>query len=448
LRSKSSSRPKKPKRSDRYSDRDRPGDNRSSFQRDRDRILFTSAFRRLAGVTQVVSSEEGHIFHNRLTHSLEVAQVGRRLTEKLIKDEYAAARKLQLDPDVVEAACIAHDLGHPPFGHIAEVLLDELAKKELPDGFEGNAQSFRIITKLAFRSPDVTGLNLTRATLNAVLKYPWFRGTDPKKHRKWGAYSSEADEFRFARKLSPPGSERRSPEAEIMDWADDITYSVHDLEDFYRARLIPLHLLARDKRERLRFYDGAKKRLEAEENLDSVEMEKLVETFDRFLDTIALDSEYTATQEQRADLRTLTAGLIGRYLVNTHLHELESGHDSALKIPLGHKREVKMLKELTWHYVINNPGLTTQQFGQRKLIKDLFTIYHEILGDPKDYHVFPASTREQLEDLDTKKMRSEEKRRSVTRIIVDLIAGMTEKHLVNMHRRLTGASLGSALDYF
>jgi predicted deoxyguanosinetriphosphate triphosphohydrolase len=164
-------------RYDRRFKRDRPEDNRSAFQRDRDRILFTSAFRRLAGVTQVFSAEEGHIFHNRLTHSLEVAQVGRRLCERLTTDYRETADRLEINPDVVEAACLAHDLGHPPFGHIAERLLDELVTHELADGFDGNAQSFRIVTKLAFRSTDVTGLNLTRATLNALLKYPWLRGT-------------------------------------------------------------------------------------------------------------------------------------------------------------------------------------------------------------------------------------------------------------------------------
>ena len=116
-------------RYDRFWLLDRPADNRSAAQRDRDRILFTSAFRRLAGVTQVFAADEGHVFHNRLTHSLEVAQVGRRLTEKLCQEQPDLGKRSGgLDPDVVEAACMAHDLGHPPFGHVAEVTLDELAR--------------------------------------------------------------------------------------------------------------------------------------------------------------------------------------------------------------------------------------------------------------------------------------------------------------------------------
>jgi dGTPase len=211
----------KPKRDDRFHAGDRPPDDRTPFQRDRDRILFTSAFRRLAGVTQVFSAEEGQIFHNRLTHSLEVAQVGRRLTEKFIKNQNSLSKKLHLDPDVVESACMAHDLGHPPFGHIAETLLDDLiTKKKFPDGFEGNAQSFRIVNKLAFRSQEVGGLNLTRATLNALLKYPWVRDATKERNKKWSVYSTETAEFEFARKLSPPGTDRKCPEAEIMEGAN------------------------------------------------------------------------------------------------------------------------------------------------------------------------------------------------------------------------------------
>ena len=180
-------------RSDRYYDTDRAGDQRNPFQRDRDRILYTSAFRRLAWVTQVVSSWEGEPFHNRLTHTLEVAQIGRRLAEKLSREQPQEAEEIGgVDSEVVEAAALAHDLGHPPFGHAAERELDELMRgAEVPDGFEGNAQTFRVLTKLSIRSTDFPGLNLCRATLNAVLKYPWHRQTVPKRRQqKWGAYGA------------------------------------------------------------------------------------------------------------------------------------------------------------------------------------------------------------------------------------------------------------------
>jgi dGTPase len=144
---------------------------RTEAQRDRDRVLYSSAFHRLAGITQVSASESGHTFHTRLTHSLKVGQVGRRLAERLrerIREGRAGELVGSLDPDAVEAAALAHDLGHPPFGHVAELELDHQALAL--GGFEGNPQSFRILTRLALRSTDQAGLNLTRRTLNGTIK--------------------------------------------------------------------------------------------------------------------------------------------------------------------------------------------------------------------------------------------------------------------------------------
>lgn len=132
---------------------ERDGDDRNDYQRDRDIILYSSALQRLSTTTQVVSGESGHVFHNRLTHTLQVAQVGRRLAEKLVLRQKQLANHHEVDPDVVEAACLAHDLGHPPFGHLAELELNRLAGRSI-QGFEGNAQSFRIVTELAFRSEE------------------------------------------------------------------------------------------------------------------------------------------------------------------------------------------------------------------------------------------------------------------------------------------------------
>lgn len=144
--------------------------------------------------------------------------------------------------------------GHPPFGHIAEHQLNELAAGS--GGFEGNAQSFRIVTRLASRSSNYGGLDLTAATLAAILKYPWLKGGNPEKPKKWGAYESEKEPFEFASKLLP-SENKPTIEAQLMDWADDVTYSVHDLEDFYRVGRLPLHLLShRDPRERESFFES------------------------------------------------------------------------------------------------------------------------------------------------------------------------------------------------
>ncbi len=163
-----------------------------------------------------------------------------------------------LDPEVVEAAALAHDLGHPPFGHAAERELDKLMRDAgVLDGFEGNAQTFRVLTKLAIRSSDFPGLNLCRATLNAVLKYPWYRQTFPeRRQQKWGAYGAESGEFAWVRGPEPRDT-RKCAEAELMDFADDIAYAIHDVEDFYRAGLIPLDRLVRYDDEVDKFLEGA-----------------------------------------------------------------------------------------------------------------------------------------------------------------------------------------------
>lgn len=158
-------------------------DQRNRFARDRDRILYSSAFHRLSGITQIVRAGELDIFHTRQQHTYKVAQVGRRLAENVLAKQKDVAEAVGVHPEVVEAACLAHDLGHPPFGHAAETVLDGLVQKPDTDGkvkgdtdgFEGNAQSFRILTKLAVRYDEQLGLDLTRATLAATLKYPWLR---------------------------------------------------------------------------------------------------------------------------------------------------------------------------------------------------------------------------------------------------------------------------------
>ncbi|MHA6782653.1 deoxyguanosinetriphosphate triphosphohydrolase family protein [Pseudonocardia saturnea] len=224
------------------------------FRVDRDRIVASPFFARLAGVTQVVSpAGSGLLVHNRLTHSLQVAQVARAIAERVPAG----------DPDVVEAAALAHDLGHPPFGHLGEQVLDRLARERLglPDGFEGNAQSFRIVTTIDLHGPTGTGLDLTAAVRAAILKYPWTRRGHPDPHpsdadlpprgggplpgaqdagsAKFSCYETELDDLIEAR-AAFPGTRpwQQTVEAAVMDTADDIAYAIHDLEDFHRVGVL------------------------------------------------------------------------------------------------------------------------------------------------------------------------------------------------------------------
>jgi dGTPase len=238
----------------------------SPFRVDRDRIAASPFFARLAGVTQVVSPNgSGLLLHNRLTHSLQVAQVARAIAEHLGDDPAAAAQVAALggcDPDVVEAAALAHDLGHPPFGHLGEQVLDRLAREQLglADGFEGNAQSFRIVTTIDLHGPGSGGLGLTAAVRAAILKYPWARRGHPDPHpssaglpprgggplpgapdagsAKFSAYRTELDELRDCRRQFPVGDWQQTVEAAVMDTADDVAYAIHDIEDFHRVGVL------------------------------------------------------------------------------------------------------------------------------------------------------------------------------------------------------------------
>jgi dGTPase len=424
---------------------DKPGENRRSFQVDRDRILYSSAFRRLAQITQVLTAQEGHVFHNRLTHSLKVAQVARRLAERLVAEQSQIAEAIGgVDPDVVEAAALAHDLGHPPFGHTAEEELDACARKAgLVDGFEGNAQSFRILTRLAIHRLDYYGLNLTRATLNAVLKYPWLRGSEPTdpKHRKFCIYNLDKEAFSFVREAS---NEQQSIEASIMDFADDITYSVHDLEDFYLAGLIPLELLATDWDELDRFI--AEWLRVSPHNRVAKVVKANPRRFQNFLNaTYNLKGQYPpGSFEQKAQIKRISSQLIQNYVQSVQL-TTEYGDRGYLKYNLQREEELKFLQRIVWSYVISNPRLATQRYGQKRIIKTLFEIYLQAISD-RDLSFIPARFVREFLEIEATVGNAEELSQEQTRMAVDIVAGLSEAEAVIQYRRLIGISQGSFID--
>ncbi len=420
-------------------------DLRSPAQGDRDRILYSSAFRRLSGITQVTSPGELYLVHNRLTHSLKVAQVGRNLAIHLLNDP--ESRELApllggLDPDVVEAAALAHDLGHPPFGHIAEselnkLLVDENNGGAVFDGYDGNAQTFRIVTQLAVRYQHSPGLNLSRATLRAILKYPWKRTTEGERHDKWGVFESESADYDWCCQDSPLRENDRSLEAQLMDWADDIAYAVHDMEDFFRAGLIPLDRFATDSSERSKFLSivAARDQLDANQRASAEEALSRTEIID-----IGLPGPFRGSQIDRSALRGFTSNLIGKYVSGSVSLVREPSGGVKLNIHPDHAAEVKILKALTRYYVIESPSLLALRFGQRALIRSLFEIFCKAAKDG-DRTIFPLYFRDKLD-------RNADDGLAVKRIVADLISGMSESQVVAVHQRLTGLSLGSALDMY
>ena len=405
-------------------------------------------------MTQVVASEEGHPYHNRLTHSLKVAQIARRVAEHLIAQQPREANEAGVDPDACEAAALAHDLGHPPFGHIAEKRLDELVRDECggkvrgdADGFEGNAQTFRIVTRLAQRRDDFDGLNLTRVTLNAILKYPWRRASpsDPRRYAKYSAYTSEANTLDWVRQLHQAGDETPSVNAAIMDWADDVAYAIHDVEDFYRAGLVPLDRLYWSENERSTVLDWLQERWatleEREGRPPPIPLKQWAlagRTANRLFTELPLHrltEPYAGEKAQRKLLRRATAFLIGRYLHAVSLQKKDGAW--CLAFPDGEeaRHEVEFMKELVWYYVIDRPALRTQQHGQHRIISDLFTTYRKA-AESGDLAVLPVGMREAIADGVP-----------VLRAAADAVSALTERQAVVLWRRLTGAAQGTLLDH-
>lgn len=431
------------RRNDRRHSKSNP-DQRTEGQRDRDRILYSSAFRRLAGVTQVVGPLEGHVFHNRLTHTLEVAQIARRLAENLNEMHPKLATSLGgIDPDVVEAAALAHDLGHPPFGHVAEKRLDHLARDAgAPDGFEGNAQSFRIVTKLSAHraSRYYRGLNLTRATLNAMLKYPWrreLRDKSSKRHHKFGAFKTELPDFAFARQ-GFGSSGTQSIEAAIMDYADGVAYSVHDFDDFARAGLITVEHLKHDPGSLDQFLE----RWVATKRVTAAEAKANRTRLGRLLSLVVPSEEpYSGSFEDRAQRRAIASRLIADYVRAPTLTA------DGLTIPIEIRVEQAFLQRIVWEQVITAASLSTQQAGQRNIIDNLFNIYLNAIRT-RDRTVVPPAYAIEVARLPTPSRKSRQATVAEIRLAVDIIASMTDQQAYLIHARLSGFSPGSVTDLY
>jgi len=430
-------------------------DQRLGFERDRDRVLYSSAFHRLAGITQIVRAGELDIFHTRQQHTYKVAQIGRRIAENLLRRQGTEASLHGLHPEVVEAACLAHDLGHPPFGHAAETELDRIVRNPVEcrgeqsdaalDGYEGNAQTFRIITKLAVRwGRDAPGLDLTRATLAATLKYPWLRDlSDTKKKDKWSAYETEEREFNWAREHCR--GDYKTAEAELMDWADDIAYSVHDMEDFHRVGVIPWGRITAAEAEQM-LIDGASKAWSKDPEWPADANSRLKSALERIRRKISpfkamTEESYEGTREQRQQLRNFCSLLIGHYVRAARLADTLEG--KAVIIDPKAADEVRLLKFFARHYVIGLPALHAQQHGQKRIIRELFEIF---LREGKVLITQGGANKPNLLPMRMRYIWEDNKGAPNARLAADCVACLTENEAYSLHARLTGSSSGLVLD--
>lgn len=436
---------------------------RTAFQKDRDRVLYSAAFRRLGGIAQVAASTELPLFHTRLTHSLKVAQVGRRLTEYL-RGTDPTLDELGLDPDIVETAGLAHDLGHPPFGHVTDEVLDDLVGNEF-GGFEGNAQTFRIVTKLAIKNPtrhvipddtpaaersqrtSLMGLDLTRGTLQAVLKYPVVRGSNLPLATfesraipgKCGVYPSESGILGWVREGC--SGVNLHPSAVIMDWADDISYALHDVEDHVRTgRLLFDHeVIKRDRPEIMLLFE----RRAAKKNL-AISTGALEAAWTDLTDNLLLPERYDGSLESERNLQSWVNLHIKRFERNVSLQKSEP----YVLIPQPELYLVELLKTLTWFYIIKSPPLAASEEGQRRIIETLFDCLMTWITRDPTWQTLPRELRTILICINNAKEHLSASDPAVylrRRGISDYIASLTETQTYDLYRRLTGEPTGPIL---
>lgn len=391
---------------------------RSDFARDRGRLVHSSALRRLAAKTQVLSPTAGLDFaRNRLTHSLEVAQVGREI-----------GASLGLDPDLVDTACLAHDLGHPPFGHNGERALNDWA---LPfGGFEGNAQTLRVLTRIEPKVFDASGrsfgLNLTRASLDASCKYPWTVETgvvEPGGRTKFGVYESDHAIFEWLRAEAP--ERRLCIEAQVMDLSDDIGYSVHDFEDaivngYIDVRALSSRVAHDDLVDSMVEWIGAE-----------VSRDELIAAFDRLDGLSDWVESWTGSRPEMGALKNLTSTLIGRFAASaTAATRAHATSDNLVRfaadviVPPETRAEIAVLKGIVAANVMSHESRRPVYARQREILTDLCSV----LAATGTEHLEPGFAADYAEAAgDAGAMRA----------VIDQVASLTDQSALVWHERLT-----------
>jgi dGTPase len=381
---------------------------RTEFMRDRARVIHSAALRRLAAKTQVAVPWENDFQRTRLSHSLECAQIGRELGESL-----------GADPDLQDTACLAHDLGHPPFGHNGEEALASIASEF--GGFEGNAQSFRLLVRLEAKTVDSNGksmgLNLTRASLDGATKYPWPRSHNP---RKFGVYDDDVDVFNWMRTGAP--LDKKCIEAQIMDWSDDCAYSVHDLEDAIFANQVSVKNFETDS-------EALYAVMVRDYGSDASEQEA-VDAHKRLSALSAWPHYYDGTHRSLARLKDSTSQLIGRFVLAAELETRKihgdgplSRYSADLEIPREQKIEVDFLKAIAGHYLINATHSQDRYAKQQVIISELVEMLR-------------ARAPQELDSFFLKSWNQASDEMARMRVIIDQVAALTDPGAYALHAAL------------
>jgi len=393
---------------------------RGEFARDRARVLHSSALRRLGAKTQVLSPTNGDFARTRLTHSLEVAQVGREM-----------AQALGVDPDVVDTACLAHDLGHPPFGHNGEKALSVWAADF--GGFEGNAQTLRLLSRIEPKVIDATGqtrgLNLTRASLDATCKYPWaiseaVAEAGGNQSIKFGYYEDDKEVFDFLREGALPSS--KCIEAEVMDFADDVAYSVHDFEDAVVSGYVDLAELASSSN-RDRFFEKIQSWAGPELSVSDIGF-----AFERLSSNLYWLTSYRSSLADQATLKNLTSYLIGSFVGRTTSNTLAANsseylvrYNGKLSVPDDVRAEIAVLKGTVSVFLMTDEKRQPYYSWQRQMLTELADALLASNGKHLDHYCKAVWDQ----------ARSEAEK---YRVVVDQVASLTDVSALNLHTELVG----------
>jgi dGTPase len=383
---------------------------RRAFARDKARVLHSAGLRRLSAKTQVMSAGADDFPRTRLTHTLEVAQIGRELGDAL-----------GCDPDLVETACLVHDLGHPPFGHNGE---EALHKASLDiGGFEGNAQTFRLLTRLeskTIRDGRSLGLNLTRATLDAATKYPWaFDGKNP----KFGFYEEDKEIFDWVR-LNVK-SQSKVFEAQVMDIADDIAYSVHDIEDaIYGQHFSPLALDSEPE-----FKEVVK--LAATEYATEIDEDNLNMALNSLIKQSWWVKSFTATQVDMASLKNMTSHLIGKFTEEIeqatkagNKAENFTRYNANLIVPLETKAQIAVLKAVVNLFVMQRKGAAENYAKEQDLILNI------VEGLQNNPQILDPQFKHQFDNAGSSK--------EAKRAVIDQVASLTDSSARRLAQEFVG----------
>jgi dGTPase len=404
--------------------KERAADYRSPFEIDRDRIIHTSAFRRLQAKTQVFLSGEYDFYRTRLTHSLEVAQIGRSICKFLQHESPLLSKEFTVDSNLVEAICLSHDLGHPPFGHSGERTLNELMKPY--GGFEGNAQTLRLIAETIYSSGgERQGMNPTRAFLDGILKYKTPHGTleNPENHFVYDEQRGYVD-FAFGSSPIPEDliveknlNSFRSIECQIMDWSDDAAYSLNDLADGIHSGIINKEKLERWASERSLSHDKSRSLEEVLDAMSTGQLEKIIAgKIGHFIQACRL-----------SEWKNFMSGTTNRYCFR-------------LEIDQSIQRESELYKNISIDLVFRSPQLHQLEHKGGYILKKIFNAFEEnYLGkENSKINLLPRDAERGVRSIASPHQRM--------RLLCDHIAGMTDGFAVRTYKRLFDAEFGSLAD--